>query len=43
MHTGKTWNFTKSRNVLEKLIACENISLRTKKPVNKYYACRRKL
>jgi len=36
-------NLTKSGNVLEIILPGKKIPLRTKKPVNKYYACRRKL
>ena len=39
----RSWNFTKSGNVLEKILPVGKNSLRTKKHVNKYYACRRKL
>jgi len=35
-------NLTKSGNVLEKILLSEKPK-RTKKPVNKYYACRIKL
>jgi len=42
-----SWNFTKIRkcpgNVLEKILPLKNNSLRTKKPMNKYYNCRKML
>jgi len=36
-------NFTKSGNVLEKIVPVKNNSPRIKKPVNRYYACRKNL
>ena len=38
-----SWNFTKSGNVLEKILSVKINPLRTKKCMNIYYACRRKL